>query len=183
MDRFVKKRPAFAPPKKKAGVSIADMMRANPKKAPLGENQGDASVMGGLGAASLARVAGKLRKKEEAPSTLTEEQRQVVECARDGRSVFFTGNAALPRVSASAELRHHALPAARCSPRGRARLRSESHAAAAPKGRPGARAIPPAAPPNIHAAEPSPIRRARARATRSRRRSRPCGRGARARSS
>ena len=103
MDRFVKKRPAFAPPKKKAGVSIADMMRANPKKAPLGENQGDASVMGGLGAASLARVAGKLRKKEEAPSTLTEEQRQVVECARDGRSVFFTGNAALPRVSASAE--------------------------------------------------------------------------------
>lgn len=93
MDAFVPKRKPFAPPtKKKAPVSIADLMRANAKPAPFAEN--GASVMGGLGAASLARVAEKLKKVKEPSVPLSEQQREVVECARAGKSVFFTGNAA-----------------------------------------------------------------------------------------
>ena len=127
MDRFVTKRSAFAPPaKRKPAVSIADMMRANGKKTPLGE---DNTLMGGLGAAKLAALGAASKRGKaaaaKAAASLTDEQRRVVECARAGRSVFFTGNAVRRRrppsrrIAARVEKRAppHALSGARTSAR------------------------------------------------------------------
>lgn len=114
MDKFVKPRSAFAPTaSKKAKVSIADMMRANGKKQPLGEN-GSGGVLGSLGSAQLARMD-RLKKVEEAKSTLTEEQQSVVDCARDGVSVFFTGNAARFPASVSSRVESSFICFVRCA--------------------------------------------------------------------
>ena len=107
MDKFTHKmRP---PLKKKAKVSVADLMRRGAeKKRPLGANREETHLMGSLGASQLQRIDARIRKTK---AKLSDEQLDVVAKAREGTSCFITGSA----VSTGVHLRRerappHALP-------------------------------------------------------------------------
>ena len=89
MDKFTHKmRP---PLKKKAKVSVADLMRRGAeKKRPLGANREETHLMGSLGASQLQRIDARIRKTK---ARLSDEQLDVVAKAREGTSCFITGSA------------------------------------------------------------------------------------------
>ena len=89
MDKFTHKmRP---PLKKKAKVSVADLMRRGAeKKRPLGSNREETHLMGSLGASQLQRIDARIRKTK---AKLSDEQLDVVAKAREGTSCFITGSA------------------------------------------------------------------------------------------
>ena len=89
MDKFTHKmRP---PLKKKAKVSVADLMRRGAeKKRPLGSNREETHLMGSLGASQLQRIDARIRKTK---ARLSDEQLDVVAKAREGTSCFITGSA------------------------------------------------------------------------------------------
>ena len=89
MDKFTHKmRP---PLKKKAKVSVADLMRRGAeKKRPLGANREETHLMGSLGASQLQRIDARIRKTK---AKLSDEQLDVVAKAREGTSCFITGSA------------------------------------------------------------------------------------------
>ena len=89
MDKFTHKmRP---PLKKKAKVSVADLMRKGAeKKRPLGANREETHLMGSLGASQLQRIDARIRKTK---AKLSDEQLDVVAKAREGTSCFITGSA------------------------------------------------------------------------------------------
>jgi hypothetical protein len=93
MDKFTHKmRP---PLKKKAKVSVADLMRRGAeKKRPLGSNREETHLMGSLGASQLQRIDARIRKTK---AKLSDEQLDVVAKAREGTSCFITGSAVLHR--------------------------------------------------------------------------------------
>ena len=74
MDKFTHKmRP---PLKKKAKVSVADLMRRGAeKKRPLGANREETHLMGSLGASQLQRIDARIRKTK---AKLSDEQLDVV---------------------------------------------------------------------------------------------------------
>ena len=86
MDKFTHKmRP---PLKKKAKVSVADLMRRGAeKKRPLGSNREETHLMGSLGASQLQRIDARIRKTK---AKLSDEQLDVVAKAREGTSCFIT---------------------------------------------------------------------------------------------
>ena len=89
MDKFTHKmRP---PLKKKAKISVADLMRRGAeKKRPLGANREETHLMGSLGASQLQRIDARIRKTK---ARLSDEQLDVVAKAREGTSCFITGSA------------------------------------------------------------------------------------------
>ena len=89
MDKFTHKmRP---PLKKKAKISVADLMRRGAeKKRPLGANREETHLMGSLGASQLQRIDARIRKTK---AKLSDEQLDVVAKAREGTSCFITGSA------------------------------------------------------------------------------------------
>ena len=112
MDKFMQSQKTV-PLRKKAKVSVADLMRAGAaKKKPFGEN--DATAMGSLGAKALARIDARIRKEQ---SALSDDQRSVVDKAKDGGNVFITGNAARPPASVPCRHRPRAPRSADASPR------------------------------------------------------------------
>ena len=112
MDKFMQSQKTV-PLRKKAKVSVADLMRAGAaKKKPFGEN--DATAMGSLGAKALARIDARIRKEQ---SALSDDQRSVVDKAKDGGNVFITGNAARPPASVPCRHRPRAPRSADTSPR------------------------------------------------------------------
>ena len=107
MDKFTHKmRP---PLKKKAKVSVADLMRRGAeKKRPLGANREETHLMGSLGASQLQRIDARIRKTK---ATLSDEQLDVVAKAREGTSCFITGSAVRSSVITSKrELRRMLCP-------------------------------------------------------------------------
>ena len=92
MDKFTHKmRP---PLKKKAKISVADLMRRGAeKKRPLGANREETHLMGSLGASQLQRIDARIRKTK---ARLSDEQLDVVAKAREGTSCFITGSAVQP---------------------------------------------------------------------------------------
>ena len=84
MDKFTHKmRP---PLKKKAKVSVADLMRRGAeKKRPLGANREETHLMGSLGASQLQRIDARIRKTK---AKLSDEQLDVVAKARGGHVVL-----------------------------------------------------------------------------------------------
>ena len=94
MDKFTHKmRP---PLKKKAKVSVADLMRKGAeKKRPLGANREETHLMGSLGASQLQRIDARIRKTK---AKLSDEQLDVVAKAREGTSCFITGSAVSHRL-------------------------------------------------------------------------------------
>ena len=89
MDKFTHK---MCPPlKKKAKVSVADLMRRGAeRKRPLGSNSEETHLMGSLGASQLQRIDARIRKTK---AKLSDEQLDVVAKAREGTSCFITGSA------------------------------------------------------------------------------------------
>ena len=108
MDKFTHKmRP---PLKKKAKISVADLMRRGAeKKRPLGANREETHLMGSLGASQLQRIDARIRKTK---AKLSDEQLDVVAKAREGTSCFITGSAVPNRRPSSKRERAppHALP-------------------------------------------------------------------------
>ena len=106
MDKFTHKmRP---PLKKKAKVSVADLMRRGAeKKRPLGANREETHLMGSLGASQLQRIDARIRKTK---AKLSDEQLDVVAKAREGTSCFITGSAVSTGVPSLFKAPPHALP-------------------------------------------------------------------------
>lgn len=100
MDRFTGPGKMRLPLKKKAKVSVADLMRRGAK--PLGANS-EETVIGSLGASQLKRIDARLRGTK---AQLSAEQLDVVAKARAGTSCFITGSAVrAPASSSFKELR------------------------------------------------------------------------------